>query len=128
LIFLDTSVALAYLLAEDRRPPASLWEEQLISSRLLEYEIWVRIHAYGLTASHSEAVAALLQRLALVEMVPAVLSRALAPFPGPVRTLDALHLASAEFVRAQGVALVIASYDDRVVGVARGLGFGVAEV
>jgi len=71
LIYLDTSVALAYLLAEDRRPPASLWEEQLISSRLLEYEIWVRIHAYGLTASHSEAVTALLQRVALVEMVPA---------------------------------------------------------
>jgi len=70
LIYLDTSVALAHLLAEDRCPPASLWEEQLISSRLLQYEVWVRIHAYGLTASHSEAAAALLQRVALVEMVP----------------------------------------------------------
>jgi len=49
LIYLDASVALAHLLAEDRRPPASLWEEPLISSRLLQYEIWVRIHAYGLT-------------------------------------------------------------------------------
>jgi predicted nucleic acid-binding protein len=128
LIYLDTSVALAHLLAEDRCPPASLWEEQLISSRLLQYEIWVRIHAYGLTASHSEAVASLLQRVALVEMVPAVLARALEPFSGPVRTLDALHLASAEFVRAQGEAVLIASYDDRLVGAARGLGFVIAEV
>lgn len=128
MIYLDTSVALAYLLAEDRCPPASLWEEQLISSRLLEYETWVRIHAYGLTTSHAEAVAALFQRVALVEMVPAVLARALEPFPGPVRTLDALHLATAEFVRAQGEELVIASYDDRLVGAATALGFGIAEV
>lgn len=128
MIYLDTSVALAYLLAEDRHPPASLWEEQLISSRLLEYEIWVRIHAYGFTASHGEAVAALLQRVALVEMVPAVLARALTPFPGPVRTLDALHLASAEFVRAQGEPVMIASYDDRLLEVAQELGFGIAAV
>ena len=128
MIYLDTSVALAYLLAEDRCPPASLWEEQLISSRLLQYEIWVRIHAYGLTASHSEAVMALLQRVALVEMVPAVLARALEPFPGPVRTLDALHLASAEFIRLQGEAVVIASYDDRLATAARALGFPLAEV
>jgi len=38
-IYLDTSVALAYLLAEDRRPPDSLWENPLVSSRLLEYEL-----------------------------------------------------------------------------------------
>jgi predicted nucleic acid-binding protein len=128
LIYLDTSVALAHLLTEDRCPPASLWEEQLISSRLLQYELWARIHAYRLTESHSEAVAALLQRVALVEMVPAVLARALEPFPRPVRTLDALHLASAEFIRSQGAAVAIASYDDRLVGAARELEFVVAEV
>jgi len=127
-IYLDTSVALAYLLAEDRCPPPSLWEEQLISSRLLEYETWVRIHSYGLAASHGAAVAALLQRVALVELVPAVLARAREPFPGPVRTLDALHLATAEFLRGQGEVVVIASYDDRLVGAARELGFGMAEV
>lgn len=37
MIYLDTSVALAHLLAEDRQPPASLWDETLVSSRLLEY-------------------------------------------------------------------------------------------
>ena len=49
MIYLDTSVALAHLLAEDRSPPATLWQEQLIASRLLEYELWNRIHAHGLS-------------------------------------------------------------------------------
>lgn len=128
MIYLDASVALAHLLAEDRCPSASLWNERLISSRLLQYEIWVRIHAYGLAASHSEAVTALLQRVALVEMVPAVLARTLEPFPRSVRTLDALHLSSAEFVRSQGEEVTIASYDDRLVAMARELGFPIAEV
>ena len=39
LVYLDTSVALAHLLAEDRRPPAGLWQEELVTSRLLEYEV-----------------------------------------------------------------------------------------
>ena len=37
MIYLDTSVALAQLLAEDRRPPAALWEDTLVSGRLLEW-------------------------------------------------------------------------------------------
>jgi hypothetical protein len=43
MIYLDSSVALAYLLAEDRFPPDELWNEQLVSSRLLECEVWNRI-------------------------------------------------------------------------------------
>jgi predicted nucleic acid-binding protein len=128
LIYLDTSVALAHLLKEERCPPSSLWDEQLISSRLLEYEIWVRIHACGLTESHSKVVAGLLKRVALVEMIPSVLARALDSFPMPVRTLDALHLASAEFVRLQGEDVAIASYDDRLVTTAAAMGFTLADV
>jgi hypothetical protein len=126
LIYLDISVALAHLLAEDRCPPSSLWEEDLFSSRLLEFEIWTRIHARGLTSTHAEAVRQLLDRVALVEMIPAVLSRALEPFPSPVRTLDALHLASAVFLRTHGESIAIASYDDRLVSVARQLEFPIA--
>jgi hypothetical protein len=44
-IHLDSSVALAHLLVEDRVPPAALWTEPLVSSRLLEYELWTCIHA-----------------------------------------------------------------------------------
>ena len=39
MICLDGSVALAHVLAEDRVAPASLWQEPLVSSRLIEYEI-----------------------------------------------------------------------------------------
>ena len=46
MIYLDSSVALAHLLAEDRFPPDALWEEQLVSSRLLECEVWNRINAH----------------------------------------------------------------------------------
>lgn len=96
------------------------------SSRLLEYEIWTRIHARGLTTTHSEAVRHLLDGVGFVEMAPPILSRALEPFPAPVRTLDALHLASAVFLRAQGETVAVASYDDRLVAVARRLGFQIA--
>jgi len=119
--YLDDSVALAHLLAEDRVPPERLWQEDLISSRLLEYEIWTRIHALKLARSHGDAVRSLLSRVAFVELSPPVLLRALEPFPKPVRTLDALHLASMDFLRKQGQRISIASYDGRLIDAARSL-------
>src|SRR5271163_4699572 len=82
-IYLDSSVALAHLLAEDRSPPESIWEETLVASRLLEYEVWNRVHARRLARSHGEVVRALIGRVALIELVPPVLARALEPFPIP---------------------------------------------
>jgi predicted nucleic acid-binding protein len=120
-IYLDTSVALAHLLAEDRVPPERLWQEDLISSRLLEYEIWTRIHARKLTRSHGDEARSLLNRIALVELSPPVLLRALEPFRNPVRTLDALHLASMDFLRRQGQRISVASYDGRLIDAARAL-------
>lgn len=122
MIYLDTSVALAHLLAEDRYPPDELWEGTVVSSRLLEYEVWTRIHARGLAGSHGEAVRALLSRVALLELVPTVLARALSPFPVAVRTLDALHLASADFLRAQNQNVELASYDERLLDAASRIG------
>lgn len=121
MIYLDASVALAHLLAEDRAPPDRLWQQELISSRLLEYEVWTRIHARKLTRSHADEVRSLLSRVALVELSPPVLVRALEPFPKPVRTLDALHVASMEFLRKQGQIVRLASYDGRLVAAARAL-------
>ncbi len=126
MIYLDTSVALAHLLAEDRRPPDSLWRQPLVASRLLEYELWTRLHARRLGASHGEMARRLVERLAILEMLPNVLARALEPFPAPVRTLDALHLASIEFLRGRGQAVELASYDDRLVHAATALGIRIA--
>ena len=128
MIYLDTSVALAHLLAEDRRAADSLWAGSLVASRLLEYELWTRLNARGLGASHGELARRLVERLAVLEMTPIVLARALEPFPAPVRTLDALHLASVEFLRRRGQRVELASYDDRLTAAARSLGIPIAAV
>ncbi len=113
-IYLDSSVVLAQLFAEDRSLPAAVTQASLISSRLLEYEVWNRIHARGLTHSHSDEVNAILGRISLIDFAPAVLARALKPFPISVRTLDALHLASALLTRGRYPALRFATHDDHL--------------
>ena len=120
MIYLDSSVVLAHLLAEERRPVASIWDENLVSSRLLEYEIWNRIHARRLTKSHAELARALIGRIFLIELDRQVLARAVEPFSVPVRTLDALHLATAEFM-SQSRDLQLATFDQRMQAGARAL-------
>ena len=130
MIYLDSSVALAQLLAEDRRPADSLWNETLVSSRLLEYELWTPLHARGLAESHGEAARWLIGRVALLELVPTVLARALEAFPGstPLRTLDALHLASCAYLVDRGQRVALASYDKRMIAVARAMEIPLAEL
>jgi predicted nucleic acid-binding protein len=122
MIYVDTSVALAELLAEDLRPAERFWSETLVSSRLLEYEVWIRVHARKLAQSHGEAARALIGRVALLELVSPVLTRALEAFPEPVRTLDALHLASAAFLRERDRAIRLATYDSRQAAAAKAMG------
>ena len=123
MIYLDSSVALAHLLAENRQPPASLWDETLFSSRLLEYEIWTPLHARGLADTYGEAARWLIGRVAMLELSPSVLARALDAFPGgaSVRTLDALHLASCVYLTEHGQRVALASYDLRMNAVARAM-------
>jgi len=127
-IYLDTSVALAHLLAEDCRPPDALWQEELVSSRLLEYELWTRLHARDLARSHADLARLLLARLAWLELRPAVLERVLHPFPVPVRTLDALHLASLAFLREHGKEIRLATYDERMAEAAVAIGVALESV
>jgi predicted nucleic acid-binding protein len=126
MIYLDSSVALARLFGEGRTPRVSIWAEALVSSRLLEYEVWNRIHARGAGAVLAGAVEALLEPLTFVELSRPVLTRALQPFPTQVRTLDALHLATIEFIRREGEAVELASYDNRLLTAAQMLGIVVA--
>ena len=121
MIYLDTSVALAHLLAEDRGPPDSFWDEVLVSSRLLEYEVWVNLNRRGPTAELENAARLLIGRIGLLELNPIVLGRALEPFPGSVRTLDALHLTSLIYLADHGQEISLASYDARMLAAARAL-------
>ncbi len=122
MIYLDTSVALAHLLAEDRQPPDDLWTEELWSNRLLEYELWNRIHARDLARSHADFARLLIARISLLELDRTVLTRALQPFPMPARTLDGLHLASASYLRERGADVRVATYDERMAEAAEGIG------
>ena len=122
MIYIDTSVALAHLLAEDRRPPVGLWDETLVASRLIQYEIWTRVHRRNLADSHGAAATAILGRIVMLELTPPVLARALAPFPLPLRTLDALHVASIEHLRGQAQTIELATYDRRMTDAARAMG------
>ena len=120
--YIDSSVVLAYLLGESRVPSAGFWDAALVSSRLLEYEVWNRIHARGLARSHGDAARALIAGVALIELAAPVLARALEPYPVAVRTLDVLHLASIEFLRSRRQNVELASLDQRLLAGARSLG------
>jgi predicted nucleic acid-binding protein len=124
-IYLDSSVVLSQLLAENRLLPKAITEDSLVSSRLLEYEIWNRIHARGLTRSHADEVHAFLERVLLIDLTASVLARALKPFPVSVRTLDGLHLATIEHLRVGGDYIELASFDRRLVAGAQALGVAI---
>jgi len=128
MIYLDASVALAHLFSEDRIPPRDFWREPLTASRLLHYEVWGRVHARGLEGQHLERVREFLDGVAFIELAPPVLARALEPFPTPVRTLDALHLATMAFLRARGRPFQLATYDDRLARGAIALGISIRDL
>ncbi|HEV7877083.1 PIN domain-containing protein [Bradyrhizobium sp.] len=121
MIYLDTSVVLAQVFDERVAPPSALWRETLISSRLLAYEFWNRVHARRLPPSQMDEARALLGAINFVELTPAVLARALEPFPVAVATLDGMHLATIEYLRGRGGSVELASYDERLLAAARAL-------
>ena len=85
-------------------------------------EFWNCIHARDLARSHADFARLLIARVSLLELDPAVLTRALQPFPMPTRTLDALHLASASYLRERGADVRVATYDERMADAAEGIG------
>jgi len=124
--YVDSSVALAYLLAEPRSPVASFWDSELVSSRLLAYEVWNRLYARQVTERRRSEARTLLAGIELIELSEPVLARALEPWPAPVRTLDCLHLATADYLRRLGDVVELASYDNRLLASARALEFPIA--
>lgn len=127
MIYVDTSVVLAHLLAEDRRPEPGFWDEVLVSSQLTRYETWVRLHAAGLGQSHADVAVGTLGRLRFLSIVDEVVDRAMDPFPVPVRTLDALHLATARFAQRLGD-VRLATYDARMQTAAQALDIPLVEL
>ena len=128
MIYLDTSVVLARLFAEDRSPPDAFWSQAIVSSHLLEFEVFNRVHARSAGPSYASDARHFIDRVSLLALSARVLARALLPFPLPVRTLDALHLATMELLRGQGQTLELATYDLRLAAAAKAMGFPLAEL
>ena len=132
-IYLDTSVVLRALLATgDAAPEWGAWE-RAYSSELMGVEARRALdrlrleHALdddGLADAH-EALAATEQAIGSIRLTAGVLRRAGQPMPTVVKTLDAIHLASALFAERRGSDLVFGTHDRREATAARALGFKV---
>ena len=127
LVYLDTSVLLAHVHQETRRPPAALFDAPLIASRLLDLETWNRIHGRGAADALGGEVTGILARVSFVEMAPPVLRFARGPWPTPVRTLDAIHLGTILFLQNEGADVRLATYDSSMASGARALKIPIIE-
>jgi predicted nucleic acid-binding protein len=134
--YVDSSVVLRHILNADPvlgRPSSS---DEVGSSDLLTIECqWVlqreRMAGHLDDSGYSESVVlldALLDRLSIIELGPAVKRLAAGPFPTVIGTLDAIHLASALLWKGSeaGSELVILTYDAKLALCARSLGVRVA--
>lgn len=128
MIYLDTSVVLATLFDEKLQPPDTLWTAEATSSRLLEYEVVVRLNALGRPAKAHRLAQRFLADVKLIDLDGPTLSRALQPFPVPVRTLDAIHLSTIVFLQERGLTLLLATYDKRMARAATLLGIALLKL
>ncbi|HTY65276.1 MAG TPA: type II toxin-antitoxin system VapC family toxin [Alphaproteobacteria bacterium] len=134
-LYVESSAVLAWLFGEPTSATVGerLNEAQaLISSELTVVECSRAIHQAVARSALSQTVASGLENdLAtisksweILRLMPSVLARARQSFPHePIRTLDALHVASALEARAAYPELAVLSLDGRVRNVATALGF-----
>lgn len=135
--YVDSSVVLRVVLGQPGR--LAEWKSIVtgVASGLVEVECLRTLDRLRVAGNLSaddvavrrEAVFHILEGLELVELTRAVLHRAAQPMPGPLGTLDAIHLATAEMWReAKGKELLVATHDRALALAARASGFRVAGV
>ena len=131
--YIDSSVLLRHILLGDSSIKHVLAAEHIISSELLEIESRRVIHRYRIDGELDDEdfiqantrLNEVLSGISLLALSTAVKKRAMAAFPVHVKTLDALHLASAlEYADASpGRNLLIFSFDTGMNRCAYALGF-----
>lgn len=136
-LYAESSAVLSWLLGEAAGPSVRKCLREadvIVSSRLTLVECHRALaRAVALTALAESRAAGLRRQLEetarhwnILSLAPAILDRACQPFPGePIRTLDALHVASALHGRTAGIDLAVLSFDDRIRSTCVGLGFAV---
>lgn len=139
LTYIETRAVLRVMLEGDLRVGTLLERDEDLASftsalTFVEAErALVRAEGTGRISSeereaHLENLRVLREGYSVIRMNRSILRRAGQPFPvEPIRTLDAIHLATALFVREEaGAPVSIVSVDQRVLENARSLGFEVA--
>ena len=130
--YVDSSVLLRVVLGQPDRLPEWPTIQQAITSALTEVECLRtldRRFRQGFLnpeelADRRGLVLRLLDRMDRVDVSPVVLRRAADPFPTPLGTLDAIHLATAILWReARSVAPVLLTHDGQLATAARATGF-----
>ena len=131
-VYLDTSTVLRVVLGQAK--PLAIWGkwDEACASELLGVEARRALDRLRLEgALDDDQVGAFHAALARIErtvdgirLTRLVLARAALPMATPVKTLDALHLASALLWRERrGPDLIFATHDPQQARAARGLGF-----
>lgn len=132
--YLDASVVLRLVLGEPGQLAQWTTVERAVASALTEVESLRTLDrmgrrgalAVGDVAERRGAVFRLLEACEVVDVTRAVLRRAAEPFPTPLGTLDAIHLATALAWRdATGDALVVATHDRELATAASAMGLTV---
>jgi len=133
-LYAESSAVLAWLLDEEAGPQVreSLANEELVVASdltLIECDrVLLRAAALGdVTEADAADRRAHLTTAAshwhVLRIGPEIVERARQPFPGnPIRTLDAIHLASLLVARSAVAGLELLSLDERIRGAARRLG------
>jgi predicted nucleic acid-binding protein len=136
-VYAESSALLAWLLDEESGPQVRHVlgaSEIVVASDLTLIEcdrVLLRAAALGeLTEAEAADRRAHLTTAAshwhLLRIGPEIVERARQPFPGePIRTLDAIHLASVLVARSAAAGLELLSLDDRIRKAARQLGLRV---
>jgi uncharacterized protein len=132
--YIDTSALLRLVLREPGAVEQLRSFETLVSSELIDVESRRTIDRLRLqgaltveeAAERLKIVADWLDAIDLVLLRPPVLSRAGAPLPTPLGTLDAIHLATALIWRERMASLLVfATHDASLALAARTFGFDV---
>jgi predicted nucleic acid-binding protein len=120
--YLDASALLRVLFGEPGRVPRLRACEAIYSSRLAEVETFRALDRARLlsrlteleVARKSKELSDLLEAVSLVSVSDEVIALARAPFPVAVRALDALHVATAQWLQAElGEAIQFWTHDRR---------------
>jgi len=132
-VYIDSSVLLRVILRERGRLP--IWSKitTAISSELIRLECLRTIDRARIQlgqedrtiATYRSDVLEAIDAFSLVPLDTSVLGRAAEPFPTLIRSLDAIHLATALLIRGEVEDLVFATHDAELGVAARSTGFEV---